>query len=165
MFRSLILAAALLAFTPLAANAGEITLLPSIKLQIGDRDNYGNYWDGGHWRDRGYWHNNYEWRKIAGGVMITVIIVVGISAKRTSAVTVKAGTIAMTIAVAAKATDVVMATIINVTKEPAGSFAYNPSAVPTSSQRFSATTSTTIIQPTYLTQTVLTKSPLTYRYW
>ncbi len=43
MFRSLILAAVLLAFTPLAANAGEITLLPSIKLQIGDRDNYGNY--------------------------------------------------------------------------------------------------------------------------
>ena len=51
MFRSLILAAVLLAFTPLAANAGEITLLPSIKLQIGDRDNYGNYWDGGRWRD------------------------------------------------------------------------------------------------------------------
>ncbi|MDU4168323.1 MAG: DUF2502 domain-containing protein YpeC, partial [Citrobacter freundii] len=56
MFRSLILAAVLLAFTPLAANAGEITLLPSIKLQIGDRDNYGNYWDGGRWRDRDYWH-------------------------------------------------------------------------------------------------------------
>ncbi len=36
MFRSLFLAAALMAFTPLAANAGEITLLPSIKLQIGD---------------------------------------------------------------------------------------------------------------------------------
>lgn len=48
MFRSLILAAALLAGTaPLIASAGEITLLPSIKLQIGDRDNYGNYWDGG----------------------------------------------------------------------------------------------------------------------
>lgn len=63
MFRSLFLAAALMAFTPLAANAGEITLLPSIKLQIGDRDHYGNYWDGGHWRDRDYWHRNYEWRK------------------------------------------------------------------------------------------------------
>ncbi|EPB5648642.1 DUF2502 domain-containing protein YpeC [Citrobacter braakii] len=63
MFRSLILAAVLMAFTPLAANAGEITLLPSIKLQIGDRDNYGNYWDGGRWRDRDYWHHNYEWRK------------------------------------------------------------------------------------------------------
>lgn len=49
MFRSLFLAAALMAFTPLAANAGEITLLPSIKLQIGDRDHYGNYWDGGRW--------------------------------------------------------------------------------------------------------------------
>lgn len=63
MFRSLFLAAALMAFTPLAANASEITLLPSIKLQIGDRDHYGNYWDGGHWRDRDYWHRNYEWRK------------------------------------------------------------------------------------------------------
>ncbi|AFJ98683.1 DUF2502 domain-containing protein [Cronobacter sakazakii] len=63
MFRSLILAAALLAGTaPLIASAGEITLLPSIKLQIGDRDNYGNYWDGGRWRDRDYWRNHYEWR-------------------------------------------------------------------------------------------------------
>ncbi|MGS9179384.1 DUF2502 domain-containing protein, partial [Salmonella enterica subsp. enterica serovar Infantis] len=51
MFRSLILAAALLAFTPLASNAGEITLLPSIKLQIGDRDDYGKYWDGVRLRD------------------------------------------------------------------------------------------------------------------
>lgn len=58
MFRSLILAAALLAFTPLAANAGEITLLPSIKLQIGDRDDYGNYWDGGRWRGRGHKHHH-----------------------------------------------------------------------------------------------------------
>ncbi|MBW2902655.1 Nramp family divalent metal transporter [Escherichia coli] len=40
-----------------------VTMLPSIKLQIGDRDHYGNYWDGGHWRDRDYWHRNYEWRK------------------------------------------------------------------------------------------------------
>ena len=59
MFRSLILAAVLLAFTPLAANAGEITLLPSVKLQIGDRDNYGNYWDGGRWRDGDYWHKHW----------------------------------------------------------------------------------------------------------
>jgi Protein of unknown function (DUF2502). len=62
MFRSLILAAVLMAATPLIANAGEITLLPSIKLQIGDRDNYGNYWDGGGWRDRDYWHRHYQWR-------------------------------------------------------------------------------------------------------
>ncbi|MFP8563994.1 DUF2502 domain-containing protein [Klebsiella sp. 1SOBk5mer] len=62
MFRSLILAAVLLAAAPLVANAGEITLLPSIKLQIGDRDNYGNYWDGGSWRDRDYWRRHYEWR-------------------------------------------------------------------------------------------------------
>lgn len=62
MFRSLILAAVLLAAGPLVANAGEITLLPSVKLQIGDRDNYGNYWDGGSWRDRDYWRRHYEWR-------------------------------------------------------------------------------------------------------
>ena len=62
MFRSLILAAVLLAAAPLVANAGEITLLPSVKLQIGDRDNYGNYWDGGSWRDRDYWRRHYEWR-------------------------------------------------------------------------------------------------------
>ena len=63
MFRSLILTAVLLATAaPLVANAGEITLLPSIKLQIGDRDNYGNYWDGGGWRDRDYWRRHYEWR-------------------------------------------------------------------------------------------------------
>ena len=49
--------------------------MPSIKLQIGDHDHYGNYWDGGHWRDRDYWHHNYEWRKTAGGVMIMAIII------------------------------------------------------------------------------------------
>ena len=59
MFRSLILAAVLLASAPMFANAGEITPLPSIKLQIGDRDNYGNYWDGGCWRDRDYWHKHW----------------------------------------------------------------------------------------------------------
>ncbi|MRS14782.1 DUF2502 domain-containing protein [Enterobacteriaceae bacterium RIT691] len=62
MFRSLILAAVLLAAAPLVANAGEITLVPAIKLQIGDQDHYGNYWDGGRWRDRDYWHRHYEWR-------------------------------------------------------------------------------------------------------
>lgn len=98
MFRSLFLAAALMAFTPLAANAGEITLLPSIKLQIGDRDHYGNYWDGGHWRDRDYWHRNYEWRKTAGGVMIMATTVAGISVKPMSVAIVKAGAIVMIIA-------------------------------------------------------------------
>ncbi|MBL7636368.1 DUF2502 domain-containing protein [Atlantibacter hermannii] len=72
MFRSLLLAAVLLAGAPMMATAGEITLLPSIKLQIGDRDNYGNYWDGGRWRDRDYWHSHYErrggyWRKHDNG--------------------------------------------------------------------------------------------------
>lgn len=62
MFRPLILAVALLASAPLVVNAGEITLLPSIKLQIGDRDNDGHYWDGHGWRDRDYWRRHYEWR-------------------------------------------------------------------------------------------------------
>lgn len=72
MFRSLLLAAVLLAGAPMMASAGEITLLPSIKLQIGDRDNGGNYWDGDRWRDRGYWHRHYDrrdghWRKHDNG--------------------------------------------------------------------------------------------------
>ena len=55
MFRSLFLAAALMAFTPLVANAGEITLLPSIKLQIGDRDHYYHRgWDKRKAYERGY---------------------------------------------------------------------------------------------------------------
>lgn len=106
MFRSLILAAALMAFIPLAANAGEITLLPSIKLQIGDRDNYGNYWDGGHWRDRDYWHRNMNGVKTAGGVMIMAITVAGTSVKRMSVATVKVGTTVMIIA--EKAADMVI---------------------------------------------------------
>lgn len=77
MFRSLILAAALLAFTPLAANAGEITLLPSIKLQIGDRDDYGN------------------------------IIAAGISVKRMNAVIGKAGAIATIIVGEAGVTNII----------------------------------------------------------
>ena len=119
MFRSLILAAVLLAFTPLAANAGEITLLPSIKLQIGDRDNYGNYWDAaGATGITGTITMSGE--KIAGGVMTTATIVAGTNAKLMSAVIVKAGTIVTTIAVAGVATNI----IINVTKGPTGPFVF-----------------------------------------
>mgnify|MGYP000391066348 CR=1 FL=1 len=121
MFRSLILAAVLLAFTPLAANAGEITLLPSIKLQIGDRDNYGNYWDGGRWRGPGLRGTiTMSGEKYAGGVMTTATIVAGTNAKLMSAVIVKAGTIVTTIAVAGVATNI----IINVTKGPTGPFVF-----------------------------------------
>lgn len=98
MFRSLFLAAALMAFTPLAANAGEITLLPSIKLQIGDRDHYGNYWDGGHWRDRDYWHRNYEWRKNRWWRHDNGYHRGWISVKRMSVAIVKAGAIVTIIA-------------------------------------------------------------------
>lgn len=99
MFRSLFLAAALMAFTPLAANAGEITLLPSIKLQIGDRDHYGNYWDGGVTGEiviTGI--AIMSGAKTAGGVMIMAIIVAGISVKRMSVAIVKAGAIVTIIA-------------------------------------------------------------------
>lgn len=122
MFRSLILAAVLLAFTPLAANAGEITLLPSIKLQIGDRDNYGNYWDGGAGATGITGTITMSGAKIAGGVMTMAIIAVGINAKLMSAATVKAGMTVTTTAVAERAE--VMATIINVTKGPAGPFVF-----------------------------------------
>ncbi len=59
-----------------------------------NRDDYGNYWDGGRWRDRDYWHSHYEWRKIAGGAMTAAIIAAGISVKRMNAVIRKAGAIA-----------------------------------------------------------------------
>lgn len=107
MFRSLILAAALLAFTPLAANAGEITLLPSIKLQIGDRDDYGNYWDGGRWRDRDYWHNHYEWRKNRWWRHDNGYHRGWISVKRMNAVIGKAGAIATIIAGEAGVTNII----------------------------------------------------------
>ncbi len=51
MFRSLILAAAYCwPQGHWSLTLVKSTLLPSVKLQIGDRDNYGNYWDGGSWR-------------------------------------------------------------------------------------------------------------------
>ncbi|HDG1133334.1 TPA: DUF2502 domain-containing protein, partial [Klebsiella aerogenes] len=63
MRKILLLAAVLLASSaPIVTQAEEITLLPAIKLQIGDRDSYGHYWDGGRWRDKDYWHRHYEYR-------------------------------------------------------------------------------------------------------
>ena len=125
MFRSLILAAVLLASAPLVANAGEITLLPSIKLQIGDRDNYGNYWDGGGWRDRDYWRRHYGGAITAGVVTTTAGIAAGIKVKPTNAAIAKAGKIAMTDAAAGgvgQAADADMATGIINRKGPFGSF-------------------------------------------
>ena len=52
--QSIVLALSLVLVAPMAAQAAEITLVPSVKLQIGDRDNRGYYWDGGHWRDHGW---------------------------------------------------------------------------------------------------------------
>lgn len=63
MLKPVFLALSLLMVAPLAAQAAEITLVPAVKLQIGDQDRHGNYWDGGHWRDRDWWHRHYEWRE------------------------------------------------------------------------------------------------------
>ncbi|MGP4582658.1 hypothetical protein ACSSJ7_17955, partial [Escherichia coli] len=40
--QSIVLALSLVLVAPMAAQAAEITLVPSVKLQIGDRDNRGN---------------------------------------------------------------------------------------------------------------------------
>ena len=45
-----LIALSLMLVAPMAVQAAEITLVPAVKLQIGDRDNNGHYWDGGHWR-------------------------------------------------------------------------------------------------------------------
>lgn len=60
MLKSILLALSILVVTPLAVQASEITLIPAVKLQIGDQDRGGNYWDGGHWRDRGWWNDHYD---------------------------------------------------------------------------------------------------------
>lgn len=60
--KPVLLALSMMLVTPLAVQAAEITLVPAVTLQIGDRDNHGNYWDGGNWRDHGWWNKHYEWR-------------------------------------------------------------------------------------------------------
>ena len=57
-----LIALSLMLVASMAVQASEITLLPAVKLQIGDRDNHGHYWDGGHWRDHSWWKSHYEWR-------------------------------------------------------------------------------------------------------
>ncbi|ANI84580.1 DUF2502 domain-containing protein [Kosakonia oryzae] len=63
MLKPVMLALSMMLVAPLAVQAAEITLVPAVKLQIGDRDRSGNYWDGGHWRDREWWQRHYEWRE------------------------------------------------------------------------------------------------------
>ncbi|HDS5592562.1 TPA: DUF2502 domain-containing protein [Enterobacter hormaechei subsp. xiangfangensis] len=62
MIRTLLTTLCLTMAVPGMVYADEITLLPSIKLQVGDRDNHGNYWDGNGWHDRDYWDHHYEWQ-------------------------------------------------------------------------------------------------------
>ncbi|MEG1212026.1 MAG: DUF2502 domain-containing protein [Leclercia sp.] len=57
-----LLALSLMLVAPMAAQASEITLVPAVKLQIGDQDNRGQRWDGGHWRNNDWWKSHYEWR-------------------------------------------------------------------------------------------------------
>ena len=61
-----LIALSLMLVAPMAVQASEITMVPAVKLQIGDRDNNGHYWDGGRWRDEAWWRDNchrYEGRK------------------------------------------------------------------------------------------------------
>ena len=97
MFRSLFLAAALMAFTPLAANAGEITLLPSnYKLAIAIITVITGTVVTGATVTTGIAIMNGV--RTAGGVMIMATTVAGISVKPMSVAIVKAGAIVMIIA-------------------------------------------------------------------
>ena len=62
MLKPVLLALSLLLVAPALVHADEITLIPAVKLQIGDRDDYGRYWDGDRWRDHGWWASHYDWR-------------------------------------------------------------------------------------------------------
>lgn len=62
MLKPAMFALAMVLAAPVITQAAEITLFPAVKLQIGDQDNNGRYWDGGHWRDHGWWNDHYEWR-------------------------------------------------------------------------------------------------------
>ena len=58
--KPVILALSMMLVAPVMVHASEITLVPAVKLQIGDQDNRGNYWDGGNWRDHDWWDHHYE---------------------------------------------------------------------------------------------------------
>lgn len=62
MLKPAMFALAMMLAAPVMAQAAEITLIPAVKLQIGDQDNSGRYWDGGNWRDHSWWKDHYEWR-------------------------------------------------------------------------------------------------------
>ncbi|MDX6038772.1 DUF2502 domain-containing protein [Scandinavium lactucae] len=58
--KPVLLALSMMLVAPAAVHASEITLVPAVKLQIGDQDNRGHYWDGGNWRDHDWWDHHYE---------------------------------------------------------------------------------------------------------
>ncbi|MRS15291.1 DUF2502 domain-containing protein [Enterobacteriaceae bacterium RIT691] len=58
--KPVILALSMMLVAPVMVHASEVTLVPAVKLQIGDQDNHGNYWDGGNWRDHDWWGHHYE---------------------------------------------------------------------------------------------------------
>ncbi|HBW41534.1 MAG TPA: zinc ABC transporter substrate-binding protein, partial [Leclercia adecarboxylata] len=68
MKRALIFAALLALFSPLACHTAEassasISLAPGVTLNLGDRDNRGNYWDGGRWREPRWWNDRYTYNE------------------------------------------------------------------------------------------------------
>lgn len=124
MFRSLILAAVLLASAPLVANAGEITLLPSInyKLAIATIMVTTGTVAAGATVITGV--NTMNGAITAGVVTITAGIAAGIKVKPTNAAIAKAGKIATTDAAAgdeAMAAAAMVTGIINRKREPSGS--------------------------------------------
>lgn len=121
MFRSLILAAVLMASAPLVANAGEITLLPSVnyKLAIAIITVTTGTVAAGVTAATGIVTMNGVTN--AGTNMTTATIVAGINVTPMNAVIAKAGEIVMTIA-AAKAMVVATVIITDTKKAPRGAF-------------------------------------------
>jgi hypothetical protein len=64
--KSVFLALSMMLVAPAAVHASEITLVPAVKLQIGDQDNNGHYWDGGNWRDQAGGISTMSVRTITG---------------------------------------------------------------------------------------------------
>lgn len=107
MFRSLILAAALLAFTPLAANAAKSPCCPQLNYRLAIAMitvTTGTVVAGATGITGTTIMNGV---KIAGGAMTTAIIAAGISVKRMNAVIGKAGAIATIIAGEAGVTNII----------------------------------------------------------
>jgi hypothetical protein len=61
MFKPILFSAILFALLPasLPVQASNISIgMPGLSISIGDRDRYGNYWDGYDWRNERWWHDH-----------------------------------------------------------------------------------------------------------